>query len=75
MRDDESKSQRATDFKGSRALPFIGNNTQQPHLPGVEPLKWGVKKSWRKQMQMTKKLPSKQLEGLEGGGGVLNNQT
>lgn len=30
MRDDESKSQRATDFKGSCVPPFIGNNAQQP---------------------------------------------
>lgn len=30
MRDDESKSQRAIDFKGSCVPAFIGNNAQQP---------------------------------------------
>ncbi len=54
-----------------RLLATTHNNLS----PDVDSSKWGGGKSSTKQRQMTKKLPSKQLEGVEGGGGVLNNQT
>lgn len=75
MWDDESKSQRATDFKGLCISPFIDNNAQHPQLP----LWFLQNREQNKTLEGTeaddKEATIQTARGPEGGGGVLNNQT
>ena len=83
MRDDESESHRATDFKGSCVPPFIGNDAQQPLFPMwvlQKKKKWGGKELV--ETEADDKGATIQTAGGEGGreggrkgGGFLNNQT